>query len=46
MKHHLTEEQHQCWRKTGFVNPTCPCPDDPHCDCSVAEAVWWDEVEQ
>lgn len=43
MKHHLTEVQHACWRRTGFVNADCPCPDDPECDCSYAEVVWPDE---
>lgn len=44
MKHHLTEEQHACWRRIGFVSPDCPCPADPECDCSVACAVWPDEA--
>lgn len=43
MKHHLTDDQRTCWRKTGFVSENCPCPDDPECDCSVAEAVWPNE---
>lgn len=26
------------YRRTGLLRPTCPCPLDPECDCSVAAA--------
>lgn len=24
------------YRRTGLLRPTCPCPEDPECDCSYA----------
>lgn len=45
MKCPFSDAEMRRFHQQNFLYPTCPCPDDPECDCSVA-SIFPDPDEQ